>query len=63
MKEGGITIKSDGNIKLEAKEDLIFEGKNVSSKAKSNFTAKGNGKCEISTPGSAIIKGSTVGIN
>ncbi|MFT4601142.1 MAG: Rhs element Vgr protein [Arenicella sp.] len=71
MEKAGITIKSMGDITLDAtkkinlkaKADVSIEGVNIASKAKAKFSGEGKAGAEIKTSAIAIIKGSMVKIN
>lgn len=72
MNASGITIKSAGEIKIDATKpltlsssggDVSLKGVNIKNEAQAKFTAKGNAGAEIETSAIAILKGSLVKIN
>jgi len=63
MNADGICIESQGEIKIEAAQDVTIEGKDVGVKAKAEFTAEGSVGAELTSAGTAKLKGSLVQIN
>lgn len=72
MDSSGITIKSAGEIKLNATKNLTLassggdvatSGVNVKNEAQAKFSASGNAGAEIQTSAIAVLKGSMVQIN
>lgn len=66
-----ITLKAKGNITMDAtmklsgtaKQDVSLEGMNVTVKAQTHATVKGNASAELSASGQTIVKGAMVMIN
>ncbi|TND02431.1 MAG: Rhs element Vgr protein [Bacteroidetes bacterium] len=72
MNDSGITIKSAGEVKVDATKnltlssasgDVSLSGTNIKNEAKAKFSANGNAGAEIQTSAIAILKGSLVKIN
>jgi len=63
MNADGICIESQGEIKIGAAQDVTIEGKDVGVKAKAEFTAEGSVGAELTSAGTAKLKGSLVQIN
>ncbi|WP_348799258.1 type VI secretion system tip protein VgrG [Flavobacterium adhaerens] len=59
----GIKMESAGKIELIASGDINIEGANVNIKANTQFKAEGNAGVEMSSSGSAVLKGGIVQIN
>ncbi len=59
----GITIESGGDINIETSGDINIKGMNIANEANSNFTADGKAGAEVTTNGTAVLKGSIVQIN
>ena len=72
MEKSGITIKSVGEMTLEAAKNITIKSSggdiaenatNINHTAKAKYVAKGNGGAELQTSAIAIVKGSMVKIN
>lgn len=63
MNADGITIESSGDIQLKAGGDVSIKGTNIENEANSSFSADGKSGAELSSNGTAVIKGSIVQIN
>lgn len=63
MNDSGISIESAKDLVVKASQNLSEEGNNVELKANASFKATGNSGAEVSTSGSAVLKGSIVQIN
>lgn len=63
MDDNGICIESAKDITIKASGNLSEEGNNIELKANASFKASGNSGAEVSTSGSAVLKGSIVQIN
>jgi Rhs element Vgr protein len=63
MESSGITLESSGDINVTAGGDLNLEGNNVNIKANAQLKGEGSAGAEISTSGTAVLKGSLVQIN
>ncbi len=63
MNSDGISLESEGDIKIKATGDVNIEGTNINAKANANFKAEGSGGVEMSSSATAILKGSLVQIN
>lgn len=64
MDDKGITIDTPKKLTLKATDDIVIEGKkNITAKATSQFKASGNSGMEVSSSGTATLKGSIVKIN
>lgn len=63
LKDDGISVESNGDIRLKAGGDLVLEGMNVSVKANVQLSAEGSGGAEVTSNGVTTIKGSVVQIN
>lgn len=63
MTKDGITIESAKDLTLVAKGDVSVEGVNISGAAKSQAKIEGKGGVEMSSSGTAVLKGSLVQIN
>lgn len=63
MDSSAITLKSAGDISIEATGDINLEGNNINQKANMSFKAEGASGAELSSSASAVIKGSIVQIN
>lgn len=63
MNDSGISIESTKDLTIKASQNLSEEGNNVELKANASFKATGNSGAEVSTSGSAVLKGSIVQIN
>jgi Rhs element Vgr protein len=63
MTKDGITIESAKDLTLVAKGDVSLEGTNISGAAKSQAKIEGKGGVEMSSSGTAVLKGSLVQIN
>ncbi|HVD96930.1 MAG TPA: type VI secretion system tip protein VgrG [Cytophagaceae bacterium] len=59
----GITIDCAKDIKISAKGDISLEGKNVSLKAQSSFSADGQSEAKVNSGSQTVIKGGIVKIN
>ena len=64
LNANGITIETNGDLKLKADGDINIEaGINLSAEANAAFTAKGSSAAELSSSGQTVVKGSLVQIN
>lgn len=63
MTKDGITIESAKDLNIIAKGDVTVEGTNISGAAKSQAKIEGKGGVEMSSSGTAVLKGSLVQIN
>lgn len=63
MNSSGIVMESLGNITVKAGGDLNLEGANVTIKASAQLKGEGASGAEISSSGTAVLKGSLVQIN
>ena len=63
MESSGITLESQGDINIKASGDLNLEGTNVNIKANAQLKGEGSAGVEISSSGTAVLKGSLVQIN
>lgn len=63
MDSSAITLKSAGDLSIEATGDINLEGNNINQKANMSFKAEGASGAELSSSASAVIKGSIVQIN
>ncbi len=59
----GILLDSTGDVNIKASGDVNIEGANINVKAQSAFKATGSSGAEVSSSGTATIKGSLVQIN
>lgn len=59
----GITVESNGDINVKATGDLNLEGTNINIKASAQLKGEGSAGAEISSSGTAVLKGSLVQIN
>jgi hypothetical protein len=59
----GIVLESSGDISVKASGDLNLEGANVNIKASAQLKGEGGSGAEISSSGTAVLKGSLVQIN
>lgn len=59
----GLQIESSSDIKITASGDLTLEGTNVAITASANLNMEGSFGAEMSTSGTAVVKGSLVQIN
>ena len=59
----GVTIDSSGDLVLKASGEVSVEGANVSLAASARLTAEGSAGAELSSGGTAVLKGSLVQIN
>ncbi len=60
---GEVSISSSGETEIKAGSDVNIEGINVNASAQAQFKAEGSAGAELSTSGSAVVKGSIVQIN
>jgi len=63
LDNNGIVIESAKALNLKATTDITIEGNNINIKANAAFKAEGASGAEVSTSGSAVLKGSIVQIN
>ncbi|MDZ7695056.1 MAG: type VI secretion system tip protein VgrG [Balneolaceae bacterium] len=63
MSSDGIALESAADITLKASGDVTIEGTNVEQKANAQFKAEGSAGAEVSSSGTAKLKGSIVQIN
>ncbi|MDX1671720.1 MAG: type VI secretion system tip protein VgrG [Balneolaceae bacterium] len=63
MNSDGITLDSPGDIVLKATGNVNIEGVNVEQKANAQFKAEGSAGAEVSSGGTAVLKGAIVQIN
>jgi Rhs element Vgr protein len=63
MDSAGIVLESSGDISVKASGDLNLEGANVNIKASAQLKGEGGSGAEISSSGTAVLKGSLVQIN
>jgi uncharacterized protein involved in type VI secretion and phage assembly len=63
MTSDGIAIESAADLTIKATGDVTIEGVNVSLEAQAQFKAEGAAGAELSTSGTAVVKGSLVQIN
>ncbi|MEM9932862.1 MAG: type VI secretion system tip protein VgrG [Bacteroidota bacterium] len=63
MDGDGITIESASDITMKASGDIKLEGTNVELTASANFKGEGSAGAEVSSSGTAVLKGSMVQIN
>ncbi|MCA9735653.1 type VI secretion system tip protein VgrG [candidate division KSB1 bacterium] len=63
LNSSGITLKSDGDININAGGDINLEGTNINTKAEAQFKAEGTSGAEVSSAGTLVVKGSMVQIN
>jgi len=63
MDSSGIAMESSGEITVKAGGDLNLEGANVTIKASAQLKGEGASGAEISSSGTAVLKGSLVQIN
>ena len=63
LNDSGIVIESAKALSLKAATDVTIEGTNINIKANAAFKAEGASTAEVSTSGSAVLKGSIVQIN
>lgn len=63
MDNQGITIKSAGNVSIEATQDMKLKGVNYTAEASAQYKASGSANAEVSSSGVMVIKGSLVQIN
>ncbi|MCW9708160.1 type VI secretion system tip protein VgrG [Fodinibius salsisoli] len=63
MSSDGISLESAADIVLKAGGNVNIEGVNVEQKASAQFKAEGSAGAEVSTSGTAVLKGSIVQIN
>ena len=63
LDDSGITVESAKALNLKAATDVTIEGNNINIKANAAFKAEGASGAELSTSGSAVLKGSIVQIN
>jgi len=61
--KGNITLQAKGNLKASAKANATMDGLQVSHKAKTKFSAKGNAQSELTASGMLTIRGGIVKIN
>ena len=59
----GISVESSSNINIKAGGDLNLEGTNITIKASAQLKGEGSAGAEISSSGTAVLKGSLVQIN
>ncbi|SDL82927.1 type VI secretion system tip protein VgrG [Kriegella aquimaris] len=59
----GIAIESGADVDIKATGDVNIEGTNVNIKASAQFKAEGSAGAEMSSSGTATVKGSLVQIN
>jgi Rhs element Vgr protein len=58
-----ITLEANGKLTLKATQDVKIEGLNVQATANAQFKAQGSAGAEVSSSGTAVLKGSIVQIN
>jgi Rhs element Vgr protein len=63
MSADGISLESNGDLKLKASGDVMIEGMNITESANSAYKAEGNSGAELSSGGQTVVKGSIVMIN
>lgn len=63
LNSDGVTITAEGDLNLTASGDVNIEGSNVNAEAQSAFAASGSSGAELTSDGTATIKGSVVMIN
>lgn len=63
LDSNGMEMKSSGNISINASGNIDLEGTNINIKANAQFSAEGAAAAEVSTSGTATLKGSIVQIN
>lgn len=63
MDNKGITIKSAGNVSIEATQDMKLKGVNYTAEASASYKASGSANAEVSSSGVMVVKGSLVQIN
>lgn len=63
LDDNGIIIESAKSLTIKAQQDISIEGNNVNIKANMALKATGNSGAELSTNGTAVVKGSIVQIN
>ncbi len=63
MDNQGITIKSAGNVSIEATQDMKLKGVNYTAEASAQYKASGSANAEVSSSGVMVVKGSLVQIN
>jgi Rhs element Vgr protein len=63
MSSDGISLESNGDLKLKASGDIVIEGMNITESANSAYKAEGNSGAELSSGGQTVVKGSIVMIN
>ena len=63
MSPDGISIESIAALKLKATTDGSFEAVNLEAKAQAQAKVEGSAKAELSSSGTAVVKGSLVQIN
>ena len=61
--KGNITMDATMKLSGTAKQDVSLEGMNVTVKAQTHATVKGNASAELSASGQTIVKGAMVMIN
>lgn len=63
LNSDGITLKSAGDIVIEATGDVNISGLNITESANAQYKAEGNAGLEVSSPAITVVKGSLVQIN
>ena len=63
MDASGITIDTQGDLVLRAAGDVTLDGRDISATATAQLTAEGAAGAELSSSGTAVVKGSLVKIN
>lgn len=63
MKKDEVTLLSPGDLKIEARGDVLIKGSNITLDASTDLTAKGGSGAELSAGGQTVIKGGVVQIN
>lgn len=63
LNSDGITIKSAGDIVIEATGDVNVTGLNITESASAQYKAEGSAGLEVSSPAITVVKGSLVQIN
>ncbi|WP_086476330.1 type VI secretion system tip protein VgrG [Arenibacter amylolyticus] len=63
LDSGGILLDSAGDVNIKAGGDVNIEGVNINHKAQAAFKAEGSSGAEVTSSGTATIKGSLVQIN
>jgi Rhs element Vgr protein len=58
-----ITLEANGKLTLKATQDVKIEGLNVQATANAQFKAQGSAGAEVSSSGTAVLKGQIVQIN